>query len=184
MVTQVRIQQNFTPARAHSPRKALSPKKALRVRGPIDATLDVELFRALGDPTRLVLLACLAKCARPCSVSEVAECCRVDLSVVSRHLSLMARAGLLEARKEGRIVRYSVRFSFFAGALRALADAIEQCAVSGCVDAACAVVGCAACAQDVTERTSVTNGPSPTGEMNKSRRARTGARRSQTGASS
>ncbi|MBL8766033.1 MAG: winged helix-turn-helix transcriptional regulator, partial [Planctomycetes bacterium] len=70
---------------------------------------------------------CLAKCGRPCSVSEIAECCSVDLSVVSRHLALLARAGVLEATKSGRNVSYAVQFGHVAAHLRALADAIDSC---------------------------------------------------------
>lgn len=87
--------------------------------------MDPELFRALGDPTRAGLLACLAKCARACSVGEVAECCEVDLSVVSRHLSLLARAGVLEPSKQGRTVMYRLRGAELASRLRALASALE-----------------------------------------------------------
>lgn len=104
-----------------------TPKQALRRANPIDKTLDVELFKALGDPVRARLLACLAKCARPCSVSEAAECCEIDFSVVSRHLSLLARAGVLTSKKQGRTVYYKVRFAELTSTLRELADAIEAC---------------------------------------------------------
>lgn len=110
-----------------SKRRPATPKQAARCCGPIDDFLDPELFKALCDPTRVKLIACLAKCGRPCSVTEVAECCSVDLSVVSRHLALMARAGLLDSVKEGRVVQYRVRFHDVVEALRGLADAIEAC---------------------------------------------------------
>ncbi|MCC7293316.1 MAG: winged helix-turn-helix transcriptional regulator [Phycisphaerales bacterium] len=112
-------------------RGAISPKQAARRRAPLDAMLDAGRFKALGDPTRVRLLACLAKCGRACGVTEIAECCAVDLSVVSRHLSLLRRAGLLEVEKQGRIVLYSVRYGDWAEALRALADAIEACCPAG-----------------------------------------------------
>jgi ArsR family transcriptional regulator len=85
----------------------------------------------LADPTRLFLVACLAKCGRECSVSEIAECCAVDGSVVSRHLSLLARAGVLESRKVGRTVYYQMRYAAVCRALRDLADALEQCCPAG-----------------------------------------------------
>ena len=66
-----------------SRRPPATPRLAARSRGPIDARLDPALFKALSDPTRLKLLACVAKCARACSVGEVALCCHVDLSTVS-----------------------------------------------------------------------------------------------------
>jgi ArsR family transcriptional regulator len=108
-----------------------TPKQAARCCAPIDGLLDAELFKALGDPTRLSLLACLAKCGRPCSVGEIAACCAVDLSVVSRHLALLERAGALESTKEGRTVFYTVRFTELSKQLRALAKAIEGCGPRG-----------------------------------------------------
>ncbi|MFG0274128.1 MAG: ArsR/SmtB family transcription factor [Phycisphaerales bacterium] len=115
-----------------------SPKQAARRRGPIDRALDPELFRALSDPTRVQLLACIAKCGRGCSVGEVAECCDVDLSVVSRHLKHLATAGALASSKDGRTVRYRVRYGALAQGLRALADAIDAC----CPDGACESEDC------------------------------------------
>lgn len=115
MVTQIRKQP------------PINPRQAARRCGPIDDLLDPGLFKALCDPTRATLIACLAKCGRPCSVSEVAECCSVDLSVVSRHLALMERSGVLESVKRGRNVHYRVRFHELVEILRNLADAIEAC---------------------------------------------------------
>lgn len=103
-----------------------TPRQAARKRHPLDRLLDAELFKALADPTRVRLLACLVKCARPCSVTEVAQCCNVDFSVVARHLAHLARADLLEARKEGRTVWYTARSREIAERLRTLADAIDE----------------------------------------------------------
>lgn len=108
-------------------RRPATPKQAAACCGPLDESLNTELFKAFSDPTRVSLLACIAKCGRGCSVGEVAECCDVDLSVVSRHLAMLARAGVLEATKEGRTVMYGVRYANLCGALRGLADALEGC---------------------------------------------------------
>jgi len=114
-----------------------TPRQAAKVAGPIDGLLDAEVFKALSDPTRLRLLACLAKCGRECGVGEVAECCSVDLSVVSRHLAALERAGVLEASKRGRTVSYRVRFAAMAHMLRSLAAALEECCPEGCGDCGC-----------------------------------------------
>lgn len=106
-------------------KRARSPKAAARCSAPIDGLLDVELFRSLGDPTRTRLLGCIVKCGRPCGVGEISECCSVDLSVVSRHLRQLERAGILESARDGRTVSYSVRHRHLCRSLRALADAIE-----------------------------------------------------------
>jgi ArsR family transcriptional regulator len=93
----------------------------------VEDLLDPAFFRALGDPNRIAILAHMARCAEPCSVSRMAECCPVDLSVVSRHLAVLRDAGILEARKQGRKVLYSVRHPELVRTLRSMADAIEAC---------------------------------------------------------
>jgi DNA-binding transcriptional ArsR family regulator len=106
--------------------RVLTPREAAKRCDPIDDLLDPELFKGFCDPTRVNLLICLSKCGRACSVSEVADCCSVDFSVVSRHLSLLERAGIVDSSKVGRTVLYSVRYGELVGKLRALADALES----------------------------------------------------------
>lgn len=89
--------------------------------------LEPALFKALGDPTRATLVACIARCGRGCSVKEVSACCSVDTSVVSRHLSTLEGAGLLVSERAGRVVRYRVRYEDVSATLRALADAFDAC---------------------------------------------------------
>ena len=110
---------------------APTPKAAAGRQDAFTHLLEPELFRALGDPTRLALLACLSRCARECSVSEIAGCCSVDLSVVSRHLGTLERAGLVSCRREGRAVLYAVRLTDISERLRALAAAFEACCPAG-----------------------------------------------------
>jgi ArsR family transcriptional regulator len=105
-----------------------TPRQAARQRDllgdALDSALDAGFFAALADATRLRLIACIARCRRACSVGEIAECCSVDLSVVSRHLKVLARAGVLASERDGRIVRYRLRADEVSGRFRALADAI------------------------------------------------------------
>jgi predicted transcriptional regulator len=67
-------------------------------------------------------------------VTEVAACCSVDMSVVSRHLGMLADAGILESTKTGRNVSYRVRYAELTQSLRALADAFEVCCPEGDCD--------------------------------------------------
>src|SRR5437868_5427270 len=122
-MVQIRKKRSPTPS---------TPRQAAKLSRPIDGLLDPEVFKALSDPTRLRLLACLAKCGRACGVGEVAQCCAVDLSVVSRHLSALADAGVLESTKQGRTVSYRVRFPEMVSMFRSLADALEECCPEGC----------------------------------------------------
>ena len=88
--------------------------------------IDPAVFRALGDPNRVALLARLGSLGRPTTVTEASACCPVDLSVVSRHLAVLRRAGVLRAAKRGREVRYTVSPGL-ATSLRSLADALDAC---------------------------------------------------------
>ena len=62
------------------------------------------LFKTLSDPTRLRLLNLLA-CGETC-VCELTDSLRVVQPKVSRHLAHLKRAGLVEARRDGKWMHY------------------------------------------------------------------------------
>jgi ArsR family transcriptional regulator len=62
------------------------------------------LFKTLSDPTRLRLLNLLAS-GETC-VCELTDTLRVVQPKVSRHLRQLKRAGLVEARRNGKWVHY------------------------------------------------------------------------------
>jgi DNA-binding transcriptional ArsR family regulator len=93
--------------------------------------LEPRLFKALSDPNRLAILAHLAEGGSEMTVTDVAGCCPVDISVVSRHLGALREAGIVTAEKRGKMVFYQVRAAELADALRALADALEACCPDG-----------------------------------------------------
>jgi DNA-binding transcriptional ArsR family regulator len=105
-----------------------SPRHAAKRRVRLDKLLEPELLKALAEPTRARMLSCLLKCGRPCSVTEIAECCAIDFSMVARHLATMARAGLLTSEKKGRTVWYSADSGRISDHFRALADAVDELA--------------------------------------------------------
>lgn len=122
------------PAGAVTPPPA-TPRQAADTAAPVDNLLNPDLFKALCDPTRAKIAVCLCKCSRPCTVSELAECCNVDLSVVSRHLAYLERCGVLDSTRQGRTVFYRVRYQALIQSFRTLANAIEVCWLacgSGC----------------------------------------------------
>ncbi len=112
-----------------------TPKQASRRRARFDRLLEPEMLKALAEPTRARILSCLLKCGRPCSVTEVAECCSIDFSMVARHLGTLARAGLLTSEKKGRTVWYHADAQSLASHFRDLADAIDELTpLDGCID--------------------------------------------------
>ncbi len=62
------------------------------------------LFKTLSDPTRLRLLNLLAE-GETC-VCELTDTLRVVQPKVSRHLARLKRAGLVDARRDGKWMHY------------------------------------------------------------------------------
>jgi len=65
------------------------------------------VLKAMAHPTRLFLVEELAK--RPHCVNELTEMVEVDVSTVSKHLSVLKNAGLIFDEKHGKQVFYSLR---------------------------------------------------------------------------
>ena len=109
------------------------PKRAEADRAPNGALrrlLQPELFRSLADPTRLQVLDRLSRTAAPQTVTEIAGCCGVHLSGVSRHLAALRDAGIVRAHKQGREVRYALDCEHLATVFEDLAAAFAGCAAA------------------------------------------------------
>lgn len=68
--------------------------------------LIAERFRLLGDPVRLRLLQTLEQ--REMSVADLVAATGAAQANVSKHLQLLLRGGLVQRRREGLFVFYSV----------------------------------------------------------------------------
>lgn len=115
-------------ARSIDPSDTTTPAALAR----LDELLRPDLFRALGDPTRLEILRRLVCSDEALPVGDVADCCGVHLSGVSRHLSVLRDAGLVDAERRGREVLYRIRGAAIVRDLRALADALDACRRACC----------------------------------------------------
>lgn len=69
--------------------------------------LKAEFFRVLGHPARVRILELLRDGDR--SVGDLQEALGLDSSGTSQHLGALRRQGLLDSRREGTSVYYSVR---------------------------------------------------------------------------
>ena len=117
----------------------------------LERYLDPAIFKALGDPTRLVLLSRLASASRPQTVTELSSCCGVHLSGVSRHLKMLHDAALIRSERQGREVRYRLDCAALTATLRGMADAIKKQIGSGVVAIVAANDGKAAVVVGVTD---------------------------------
>lgn len=69
-----------------------------------DAATD--LLRSLANPTRLLILCRLTQAE--CSVGDIVTFLGIRDSTVSQHLALLRREGLVQARREGQTIYYSL----------------------------------------------------------------------------
>ncbi len=95
--------------------------------GGLGQLLSPRVFKALGDSSRISLLARLAEAGGPCTVGDIAKGSNVDLSVVSRHLAILREAGVIQCVRRGKEVHCTVQGAALARMLRELADAFEAC---------------------------------------------------------
>jgi ArsR family transcriptional regulator len=68
--------------------------------------LRTTILKALANLTRICIMEKLRE--GPHSVSQLSERVQSDISTVSKHLSILKSAGLIEDKKEGTSVYYSL----------------------------------------------------------------------------
>ena len=66
-----------------------------------------EVFKALGHPARLWIAEQLSE-GEKC-VCEFVDALGLDFSTVSKHLTVLRQAGIVQSRKEGKQMFYSLR---------------------------------------------------------------------------
>lgn len=89
-----------------------------------------EMFRLMGDPTRLrIILGCLAG---PRAVGDVARRLGISSSLVSHHLRLLRAARVMRGQRHGKQVRYGVADEHIS---RVFLDMLDHVAEPGDLDA-------------------------------------------------
>ncbi len=79
----------------------------MRVMGTAETVRVTELFKLLGDPTRVRMLNALAKVGELC-VRDLAAVVGAPETSVSHALRLLRTAGVVRSRPSGRMVYYSL----------------------------------------------------------------------------
>ena len=90
---------------------------------------QANVLKALGQPTRLQILDLLRNGER--CVCEIFPAINQEQANVSKHLSILKQAGILESRKDGLRILYRIKtpeiFNLLTGTSRILkAQAVEQ----------------------------------------------------------
>ena len=68
--------------------------------------VEAEILKVLGHPIRLKIVAGL--CTHECNVKHIWECLGLPQATVSQHLALLKHKGIIEGKREGVEVHYSV----------------------------------------------------------------------------
>lgn len=69
-------------------------------------TEEAEILKVLGHPIRLKIVAGL--CTNECNVKHIWECLNLPQATVSQHLALLKNKGIIEGKRDGVEVHYSV----------------------------------------------------------------------------
>jgi ArsR family transcriptional regulator len=67
---------------------------------------EAEILKVLGHPIRLKIVAGL--CTNECNVKHIWECLNLPQATVSQHLALLKNKGIIEGKRDGVEVHYSV----------------------------------------------------------------------------
>ncbi len=70
-------------------------------------SVKANVFKALAHPSRIFILECLLR--REHCVNELTRMIGVEMPTVSKHLSVLKNAGLVQSRKENNNVFYSIK---------------------------------------------------------------------------
>ncbi|HWE86081.1 MAG TPA: metalloregulator ArsR/SmtB family transcription factor [Terracidiphilus sp.] len=89
---------------------------------PQSSAALAQLFAALADPTRLRLLNLMN--GREVCVCYFVEILRQGQPKISRHLAYLRRAGLVQARREGKWMHYKIAEPADPGATRILEETL------------------------------------------------------------
>jgi DNA-binding transcriptional ArsR family regulator len=82
--------------------------------------LQAHTFAALGDPTRLSLIARLCRVAKQ-SISQLAEGTELTRQAITKHLQVLERVGLVKSLRKGR----ETLFEFDATPIETLTQYLE-----------------------------------------------------------
>jgi len=88
------------------------------------AELKAEVLKAIGHPTRLSIVEILAENEK--CVSDLNKILNIEHSTLSKHLSVLRKAGVVADRKEGLNVYYSLEVPCIVNFINCITQVIEK----------------------------------------------------------
>lgn len=93
--------------------------------------IDSDFFKALAEPVRVELIKVLLLHG-PADIKTISDQMPQDRSVISKHLQILLRAGLLDCEKNGRHRFYSLKPETFVGQLEKLFTTVQKLVACCC----------------------------------------------------
>ncbi len=109
-----------------------SKKSPLEQKNFIQNNIDFDFYKTLFDPVRIEILLYLVIKGKS-NIREISENFSQDRSVISRHLDLMNRYGIVKKSKENRNIYYEADSKFVIDKFELTSDNIKKmmlCATS------------------------------------------------------
>ncbi len=93
--------------------------------------MDSRFFKTLSEPARVEILKLLLASGES-DVNSLADKLPQDRSVISRHLNNMYEVGLLNLRKDGRHILYSINGKNFVEKFETILSSMKKCIAHKC----------------------------------------------------
>lgn len=84
-----------------------------------------ELMRALAHPLRLRILAFIDQHGT-INVNRIYNTLKIEQSITSQHLRILRNAGVLQAEREGKFIRYSIDYGIVSRVARAVKNFVDH----------------------------------------------------------
>ena len=91
-------------------------------------TARARVIKALAHPTRLFLVDRLSR--GPATVGELQQLVQADMSTVSRHLAVLKGQDIVQDRRRGNQIHYSLRFPCVLDFFRCVETVLQGSATS------------------------------------------------------
>ncbi len=95
------------------------------------AILDSKFFKALSEPVRIEIIKFLILNGRS-DIATIAENLPQDRSVISRHLQMMSKEGILLSEKVTRHVYYEMNGALFIDRIQSIFEKCKECMPQCC----------------------------------------------------
>ncbi len=82
-------------------------------------SVSSEIMRALAHPLRLRILAFIDK-HETINVNKIYNSLKIEQSITSQHLRILRLAGVVNQKKEGKYVHYSISYPLVQKAVKAI----------------------------------------------------------------